>query len=180
MSMPAALRPLADEPLTEDERERFLLLLRSSPRLGNKMALRQVGVRATKGEIEDLFAVDADLEDDVLEARGRPVEKVVAALYQTATDPDSPSQTRAAGMYLARYGDPGWRRALARVQVEHSGPDGRPLEVNHPDVTAAIERFTAAIVRAAERSRAELPAGGPAGMGAGEPGLPVARLDSAA
>ena len=45
-------------------------------------------------------------EDDVLEARGRPVEKVVAALYQTATDPDSPSQTWRPA--CTRYGDP-WR-----------------------------------------------------------------------
>lgn len=143
VSAPVALRPLADEPLTDDERARFLAVLRGQPRVGNKAALRQVGVRATKGEIEDLFAAEPDLEDDVLEARGRPVEKVVAALYQTATDPDSPSQTRAAGMYLARYGDPGWRRSLARVDVEHQ-ISGR-IEIE--DRSASLAEVAEVLVR---------------------------------
>lgn len=133
-----ALVPLPDTGLTAGQRDAFLAVLRANPKAGNKAALRKAGVRATKADIDRLFAEDDDLETEVLEARGRNLQAVEQTIWTIATDPEHTSALRAGQMLLARY-DPSWRQP-DRLAVEHSGPDGQPLEVRVEHDHASILR----------------------------------------
>jgi len=61
-----------------------------------------------------------------------------------------------------------------RVQV--TGADGGAIQIDHPDVAEAIERFTSAVVSLAQRSGSDPAHGLPDGRGEGPAGLPVGRV----
>lgn len=177
---PAVAVPLTDGELPATKRAKYLKCLRDNPEIGNKTAFRRAGVRITKPEIEALFAADPDLEQEALEARGRNIQAVEQTIWEIAQDAAHPSALRAGVLLMGRYSDRGWLPARLDLRHEHSGPGGGPMEVSHPDLAAAIERFTTAVVRSTERARAELPAGEADAGAESQPRLHVARLDRSA
>jgi hypothetical protein len=144
--------------LTPDQRARFLESLRNGEH-GYALALRRAGVPGSKGELKALLADDPELSDDAkdaqrgyLESLGLSPAALLANIAKIATDTTHP-QTLKANVYALSWH--GIHVTGERTQVEHSGPDGAPMEVNNPDVAAALERFTSQVVRLAARARAD-------------------------
>jgi hypothetical protein len=94
---------------------------------------------------------------------------VLQTLYRMATSGKHPAAT----IFWIKC-RAGWREVTV---LEHSGPQGAPLEILHGTVD---ERITAELARiAAARELAEIPGTADLG-GEGGSGTPVARLDGAA
>lgn len=144
----------APDPLTPEQRQAFLDVLREHTTIGTIRALRQVGIKGSKGQLHAL--IDEDLEEQAREARGWNIRAVEATTWLVAADPTHDAWDRANARILKAYGGPQYRD---RVEHEHAGS----LEVTNTDVAAAIDRFTGQVVRLAERSRAELAASKPGG-----------------
>lgn len=125
------------------------------------------------GERKHLLHREAALFLAVEKAAGARAVELIGQIR----DADKDTEWRARAWLLERYeaDDFGDTR-----RVELTGPDGGALAVDHPDVAQAIERFTAAVVSLADRSRADGAAALAAAGGESGPGLPVARLDSEA
>lgn len=144
--------------LTSEQRAAFLALLAAQPALGNIAALRQVGIvrpdspdPPSRGQLRKLL--DDDLEADAREARGWSLAKAEDVLYKVAIDSKHKDWARAIAIFLKASSG----RYHESVQVQHAGQ----VEVDNHDVADAIERFTSAVVRLAERGRAELASGEP-------------------
>ena len=158
--------------MTEEQRAAFLAAIEANKEIGHVVALRAAGLEGTKGELKALLT--DDLLEDAREARGQNIRRVEAAAWEVAQDTTHPNWDRANARILKAYGGSQFHD---RVDV-----NGR-MEVETPDLTAAIDRFialTARAVREAARSRTGSPLADAAAGGEGEPRVPVAQLERAA
>lgn len=92
--------------------------------LGDVAALRQAGVRGSRGQIRKL--VDDDLKADFRAARGWSVTAAIQALYTVATDISHPSFERANARLLKAFGGPEFRDVSRH---ELTGRDGGPMQL---------------------------------------------------
>lgn len=149
--------------ITEKQRKHTVELIRRHGRdIGDIRALRQAGVQGQRGQLRRLLDADGDLRDEIAEARGRSPDRIEAALIERAIDGWLEPVFYKGGEvgYIRKFSDsllamaakahvPAYRDV---TRHEHVGPDGGPLEVENPDVAAAIDRFTTTIGRLAERA----------------------------
>lgn len=157
-------RPPLDnlEPLTPEQRQRFLDAVKANPKAGNIATLRTLelvnpnGYTPTRGQLRRLLEADEDLEAEAREVRGHVWQKVEAVVWEVALDKDHPKWDKA--MTLIGAAD-GGRRFVPRGRMDVAVEHGGSVDVNNPDVAQAIERFTAGVVQLAERRRAELASG---------------------
>lgn len=146
--------------VTPEQRDRALELMRKGGQ-GYVRALRAAGVAGSSGQLRahlaENHALRVELEDARLDGLDRyhlDEETLFTALGAIAGK-EGPSQLRAVvyalGLHGIHLGD--------HSTVEHTGR----LEVDNPDVAAAIERFTSladAAIRSAARVREDSPARG--------------------
>jgi hypothetical protein len=168
--------------LTEKQRAGWLEKLRADPKIGNKAALAEIGVRASRKQIAVLLA-DPEFRETYEEARGRHPDQLEAEALRRAVDGvDEPvfHDGEVVG-HVRKYSDRllmailKARHPAYRERVEHTGADGAPLEVtvrhDHGELLDGLEqiglirRGPAAVVDAA------------AGVGAERPALLPARSD---
>lgn len=109
--------------ITDEQRNKALELVKANPKLGNAPALRQAGVEGTRGELRRL--IDPDLAEQLREARGWSIVDVEQTTWDVAKNPEHPAWDRANARVLKAY-HPAFRD---RVDVEHTGPDGGPMQV---------------------------------------------------
>lgn len=180
--------------ITRKQREVALRLIRKHGRaIGDLKALRRAGVLGTRGQLRHLLSVDETLTDDIAAARGRDPEVIRDEIRRRAIEGVEEPVFGSLGQNMGS-GEIGTRRVYSdrllemmakahlpeyqdSVRHEVTGPGGGPLEVNSPDVAAALDRFTSNIsrlaaraadepvepggtVRAADPERAALPPGG--------------------
>lgn len=150
----ALAQAAAQTELTAEQRDRFLDLVRADPYIGHIAAARKAGVPGTKGQLRKLVAGDTDLQAGIAEARadafaelGLGTAALLKKLASVVDANDNPSQLRAIQYAFALQG------VNPADRVEHTGPDGGPVEVTNPDVAAAIDRFTISIRTLAERAQ---------------------------
>lgn len=160
------MNTLEQATLTDEQRAGFLAAIQADKTIGNVAALRTIGVKGSKRDLKALL--DDELEEQARLARGWNIRKVEDTYWGVATNPEHPHYERAAGRLLKAYGGQQFRDHVA---IEHGGH----VEVESPDVSAAIDRFTTTIRRLTERAQpggtvrppdrgaAELPAGEPGG-----------------
>jgi hypothetical protein len=110
--------------LTDKQRQDALELIRADTNLGSVAALRQAGVKGSKGQIHRL--IDDELAEEMREARGWSVTAAKQALYDVAVDTEHPSWQRANALFLRSYGGPEFRDVSRH---ELTGRDGGPLEL---------------------------------------------------
>lgn len=125
------------------------------------------------GEQKHMLEREAALFLAVEKAAGQRAKTLIDEIRGAAKD----DEWRARTWLLERYESEDFGDTK---RVELTGADGGKIAVDHPDVAQAIERFTAAVVSLADRSRADGAAALAAAGGESGPGLPVARLDSEA
>lgn len=140
--------------LTPARRRRLLELVRGNRQLGNVAALRQVGLRGTRGELRKLLDGDVDLAEELREARGYGNTQIRNELFRRAIEGvDEPvfHQGEIVG-HVRRYSDrllakmadaylPEFRDARQRLEL--TGPGGQPVqvEVDGGRVTGLSEVF---------------------------------------
>jgi hypothetical protein len=110
--------------LTDKQRQDALELIRADTNLGSVAALRQAGVKGSKGQIHRL--IDDDLAEEMREARGWSITAAKQALYDVAVDTDHPSWQRANALFLRSYGGPEFRDVSRH---ELTGRDGGPISL---------------------------------------------------
>lgn len=151
-------------PLTDEQRDRIVDLIRDDPALGHVRAARMVGVQGSKGAIRQLLADDdlfqeARLEawEDTLKAAGLAIRHLLEKLAGIVNDDGNPSQLRAIEKALQLRG----LDQLADV-VRHEHQHTGEVEVRNLELADAVDRFTAAVAAATVRQAA----GGGAGKSA--------------
>lgn len=151
--------------ITDKQRQAFLDIVHADPTAGTAKALRQAGVKGSRGQLRRLVKDDDELAQDARDARGygdntiraeikrRAIEGVVEPVFGSLGG-DSGSgivgekrvySDRLLGMmakaYLPEY----------REKIEHTVEGS--VEVANSDVAAAIDRFTGTVRRLAERAQ---------------------------
>jgi hypothetical protein len=143
---------------TPEQRQALYEIVRNNPYVGFKTAARRAGIAGTSSQVRGFLRNDPEFQQVLEEARGVILERVglgVPKLLENlgeVANEKSPSQLRAIEYALSLHG------VQPRQRVEVTGEDGDPVEVNNPDVAAAVDRFTAladAAIRAAARGPAE-------------------------
>ncbi len=182
-----SLVPAGDEPVTIDERQRkkLLRLVAKEQTIGTVVALRKAGVQGTKGQLRQLVENDDELRRDLDEARGRGPETIRAEIKRRAIDGvEEPVYTPSGKLAGTRriYSDR-LLALMARANLpeyrdvqrhEHTGPDGRPIEVQQ---THVIDLHIARLVdELAGRREAQAALGPPPGAleASGETGADAA------
>lgn len=165
--------------ITPEARAKFIAAVREDPYTGIARAALAAGIPGSTGQRRQLVAQDAEIQYALAEARREVlvahhlgVHDLFDKLAFVVHDDGNSSQLRAVQTGLAMHGI-----AVSEVhRVEHTGRDGGPLEVENPDVAAAIDRFSAQLRRLGERADVESGAGvrelgpGPAELDAGDAG----------
>jgi hypothetical protein len=171
----AELGPGAAAPISDEQRDRALALIRADPEIGNVRAFRAAGAEGTIKQLRQMIERDDELQEAIAEARGRTPERIEAAIVKRAIDGvEEPvyHQGKVVG-YVTKYSDrllEMMARAHApeyRERVEVSGAGGGPLELEASGLTAALERFNDTVDRLAARRLAEF----------AQPGGPVRALE---
>lgn len=176
-------RQVDEVTVTDEQHARLLEVVTDQPGIGIAHALRQAGVAGTKGQLREYAAQHEELLDDIDEARAKRIRtelmtRAIDGVEETVYTPGGKvagvrvvKSDRllefSARMYLPEA------RALRTGTVEHTGG----MEVTNSDVSAAIDRFTSAVVQQAERGRTHGDDLGPDGAGEGGAGVRVAALD---
>lgn len=161
-----ALAAGTPDPLTGTQRVAFLAYIREHPDCSVREAADHVG--AKRKQVRHLKATDEQFAEDYRDARGYGSDTIRAELKRRAMEGIVEPVFGALPGEKAGSGIVGERRVYSdrllgmmakaylpeyRDRVEHTGADGGPLEVNSPDVAAALERFTATVSRLAERAQ---------------------------
>lgn len=144
-----------------EQRKRFLELVRDDAEMGDIRAAREVGVPGKRAQVRAAIEADPDLKADLRQARreglgkqGLGIKSLYKVLSEIVSDPEHKDRLKAAMYALNLNG------VVERQRVEMTGEDGGPVEVNNPDVAAAVDRFTAladAAIRAASRRGTQPP-----------------------
>lgn len=155
-----ALAAGTPDPLTDEQRTAFLDYVRKHKTCSVREACEQVGVK--RKQIRHLKRVDDEFAGDYREARGYANEQIVAEISRRAIEGwDEPVFHNGEIVGEIRKFDGRLLTLLAKAYVpefrdvtrlEHTGPGGGPVEVENPDVAAALDRFTTTIGRLAERA----------------------------
>lgn len=171
--------------ITRGQRDKTLRLIRKNgSRIGDIRALRRAGVLGTRGQLRQLLNTDDELREEIARARGRDPEVIRDEIRRRAIEGVEEPVFGSLGNGMGS-GEIGTKRVYSdrllemmakahlpeyqdSVRHEVTGPAGGPLEVNSPDVAAALDRFTTNISRLAARA-ADEPA---------EPGGTVRTADS--
>lgn len=155
-----ALAAGTPDPLTDEQRTAFLAYIEQNKSCSVREACEHVGVK--RKQVRHLKRVDDEFAADYREARGYANEHIVAEISRRAIEGwDEPVFHNGEIVGEIRKYDGRLLTLLAKAYVpefrdvtrlEHTGPGGGPLEVDNPDVAAALDRFTTTIGRLAERA----------------------------
>jgi hypothetical protein len=113
--------------VTDTQREKFIALVENDKTIGNVDALRKVGVKGSRGNINRWLDKDQDLLHQSRLARGWNLNRVEATAWEVATNPEHPAWDRANARVLKAY------HPLFRDQqrLEVTGEDGGPVVLAH-------------------------------------------------
>lgn len=120
---------LEQRTLTDDERGKFLDVIRADNTIGNVAALRKAGVEGTKRDLRQLL--DDDALEAAREARGWNLVKVEQTTWAVAQNPEHPAWDRANARVLKAY-HPAYRD---NAQLEVTGKDGAPILIEGRQTT---------------------------------------------
>jgi hypothetical protein len=140
----------------------FLAYVEENRGCSVREACEHVGIR--RHQVRALKRADSEFADDYREARGYGDERIRNEIARRAIDGVEDPITNKDGEIVGHrivYSDrllgmmakahlPEYRESR---QIELTGRDGGPLEVENPDVAAAIDRFTGTIRRLTERAQ---------------------------
>lgn len=148
--------------LTPELREATAAAIQEDRAQGNVAALRAAGAVGSKGHLRKLINDDDEIQHLIADTRGYSPEAIENEIVRRAIEGVSEPVFNKDGEHVGDkvvYSD----RLLAllakarhpsyRDKVEVTGADGGALEVNSPDVAAAIERFTATVTRLTDRAQ---------------------------
>lgn len=152
-------------PLTVKQRAKFLAYVRQHTDCSVREAAEHAGVKRL--QIRYLKRTDEEFAAEYREARGYGDDKIRDEVRRRAiegvVEPVFGALGEGGGTGIVGHKRVYSDRLLAlmakahlpeyRDRVEHTGLDGGPMEVNNPDVAAAIERFGATVRRLAERAQ---------------------------
>src|SRR5206468_11397633 len=119
--------------VTAKQRAKFLALIRADKEIGSVDALRQAGVAGSSGQLRAWLKDDDELQREARQARGWNLNRVEATAWQVATDTEHPSWDRANARILKAY-HPAFRDQT-KVDVEHTGADGGPIQIEKREVS---------------------------------------------
>jgi hypothetical protein len=162
--------------ITDEQRTRFLELIREDPTVGNVPALRQVGVEGRKSALRALLDADEELVDDARRARGGDDAQIRNAIVQRGIhgveEPvinhkgDIVGTRMVFSDRLLEFAARMWlpeAKELRQGHVQHQ--HGGVVGVIHADIDDAIERLVETL-----GSDGETPAAGPPARRALGPG----------
>lgn len=142
--------------MTAKQREKILALIADDRTIGNKRALRQVGVKLTERQFNNLLADDEEFRADYNHARGRDFEEIRAEIRRRAIDGvDEPVYHRGAIVgHVTKYSDR-MLELMAKAQVPEygdktqlvlTGPNDGPIEIEDrsADLASVLAVLTAA------------------------------------
>lgn len=148
--------------LTPELRDKTAAAIQEDRAQGNVAALRAAGAVGSKGHLRKLIEADDEIQHLIADTRGYSPEAIENEIVRRAIDGVSEPVFNKDGDHVGDkvvYSDrllvllAKARHPSYRDRVEIGGPNGGPMEVNSPDVAAAIERFTATITRLTDRAQ---------------------------
>jgi len=160
------------KPLDDTTREAIVRRIQKYGRdIGDIHAMRDAGVPGTRGTLRRILEADDELQAMIAVARGRDPEVIRDEIRRRAIEGAVEPVFGSLGAGMGS-GEIGAKRVysdrllemMAKAHLpeyrdtrhlEVTGANGGPVEVENPDVAAAVDRFTAQIKRLAERAAAE-------------------------
>lgn len=152
--------------VTDEQRSKLYELITDDPWRGHTKAARMAGIAGTKGQVNDYLKADEDFNEFLDAARGNLLDKaglgvphLFKKLASVVNNDGHSSQLRAITDSLAFRGI-GVRQT---VQVEHTGANGAPIQVEDrsaslADVARVLEAVGALAELSSGSSRLALPA----------------------
>jgi hypothetical protein len=135
--------------LSDEQRAQVIAFFKAHPEKGYKAACNHIGIsRITKAEARRLLHDDDEIRRERFANYNLDEQRLLTRTGEIANDPNHKDQFRA--IQFAFNVVHGW---IERRAEEITGPDGRPLEVTNPDLTAALDRFTTTVNRLSERAQ---------------------------
>jgi hypothetical protein len=117
------LAELEQRILTDDERGKFLDVIRADTTIGNVMALRKAGIDGNKRDLKQLL--DDELLEQAREARGWSLTAVEQTTWDVAKDKTHPAWDRANARILKAY-HPAFQDT---ARLELTGRNGEPMQI---------------------------------------------------
>lgn len=146
--------------ITAKQRTELVKLFREDPYRPHVATARTVGIHAPAGDnrraaalIRAALKADPEIQQaleqgryEYLKQKRLGMDRLLDKLADVV-DSEGPSQLRGIQTAMGLHGV-----VTDRQRVEVTGEDGAPVEVETPDVSAAIDRFTATVARLADRA----------------------------
>lgn len=125
--------------LTDEQRTRFVAIVKKDRKIGNAAALRQAGVEGSRRDLRALLEQDDDLHEEARAARGWNIVDVEASAWKVAADPEHPAWDRANARILKAYN--ARFRDQATVDHEHSGRVEVTVEHDYTQILDKLEQY---------------------------------------
>lgn len=125
--------------VTDDQRTALYELIAADPYRGHAKACRDSGIAGTAGQLRDWFKTDpavqeqlADARNEYLKGKRLDIDTLLDKVSAIVHNDESQSQWRAVDWSFSTLHQMGVRQA---VQVEHTGADGGPIQIEKREVS---------------------------------------------